>query len=52
MHGDLALHQKKVTKDYEKQKNPYNVRFCEDCKHKIEKDALYCSNCGEEYDFS
>ena len=47
MHGDLTSHQKKVTKGYKQQQNPYNVRFCEDCKHKIEKGSSFCSHCGK-----
>ena len=28
------------------------IVFCKKCKHRIDKDATYCSNCGEAYDFS
>ncbi|NHK31894.1 MAG: zinc ribbon domain-containing protein [Asgard group archaeon] len=27
------------------------VVFCKSCKHRIDKDATFCSNCGDEYDF-
>ncbi len=47
MHKDLTEHQRAVTKGYKEQNNPYNVRFCEDCKYKIEKDSSFCSNCGK-----
>ena len=26
-----------------------SVIFCKTCKHKLDKDATFCSNCGEEY---
>ena len=26
----------------------YNVRFCENCKYKLDKDSTFCSHCGNE----
>lgn len=48
LYGDLTSHHSKITKGYEQQQKDYNVRFCNDCKHKIEKDSTFCSNCGKE----
>ena len=48
MYDDLTSHQKAVTKGYKQQQKTYNVRFCEVCKHKIEQDSSFCSNCGKE----
>ena len=49
---DGYLHSYHVSKLKEPGYKKSSVNFCKKCKHKIDKDATFCSNCGEEYEFS
>ena len=49
---DSYLHSHHVSKLKEPGYKKSSVSFCKTCKHKLDNDATFCSNCGEEYQTS